>query len=473
MGKTSKQGELHYRVKEKVKFREKMSYGIGAMADALIWSSVSAFGTYYYTNSAGLSAAVVGTIFLLSRILDGFSDVFMGILIDKTHTKYGKARPWLLWMAIPYAIAAVLLFSVPQSFSPFAKIIYVFITYNLVSTVCYTAIIQPYATLSTLITDNVRERTHLNIARMGVAMFSSVLISFLVLPIVKAFGDTPIAWTKTFSILGVISAALFMVTFLNTKERLAAATHKDMTKKVSLPIGKALKTLVTNKYWVNRVFFGVVITIASATSGVNIYYASYWLNDKGLIGILSLANVVPMVLSLFLVTAISMKIGKKNTVQIGLGVMLTGLVLQLLAPTSLPLVLVGYSIRGFGTGLAATLLGVMLGDTIDYGEWKNGIRTEGLVFSASNIGTKVGSGLGQASLGWLLAIGGFNAAAAVQSASAMTAIRAVFTFIPLTVAIIAFLLNMFYDLDKKMPQILDDLKERSEKTMNDEMEAIK
>lgn len=459
------QTEIEYRVKEKITVKEKLSYGIGALADSLIWSSVGAFGTYYYTNSAKLAAEAVGTMFLISRIFDGISDVLMGILIDKTHTKHGKARPWLLWMAIPYALAAVLLFSVPQSFGPRAKMIYAYITYNLVSTIAYTAIIQPYATLGTLITDNQRDRTHLSIARMGIAMFGSILLNFLVLPMVNGFGGDPSAWTKTFAVLGLVAAIIFFITFKNTKERLGSVVEdpadKDAIKAKSVPTGKAIKGLLTNKYWWNRIVFGLTITMCTATTGVNVYYAKYWLNNENIVGILSIANVIPMLISLILVTRMSEKIGPRNTVQIGVSFILLGLIIQLIAPTNLVLVIFGYAIRGFGTGIGTTLLLVMLGDAIDYGEWKNGFRTEGLIFSASNIGTKIGSGLGAALLGWFLGWGGFNPDLAVQSESALRSILIVFTVVPLISCIIAFIMNLLYDLDKKKAAILADLKQRN------------
>lgn len=460
----SKQLVLNYRVKEKISFKEKLSYGMGGMADALVWSSISAFGTYYYTNSAGLAAAAIGTMFLVSRIISGISDIIMGMIIDRTHSKYGKARPWLLWMAIPYAIATILLFSIPQSFSPGAKLVYAYITYNLVSSVLYPAIIQPYGTMSTLITDNVEDRTQLTVGRMAIQMFSVILLNFLVMPLVNAFGNTPSAWTKAFAVLAPIAAGILIITFLNTKERIgevAPETESIDEKKKALPIGVSLKTLVTNKYWVNRVLFGMMITIATATTGVNIYYASYWLNNNNAVGILSLANVIPMIISLVLVTPLAAKLGKKMTVQLGVSVMIAGIILQLIAPTNMLIIMIGYAIRGFGTGLATALSGVLLGDTIDYSEWKNGFRTEGLIFSAATIGTKIGSGLGAGILGWALAWGGFNAAATTQTSGAMTAIIAVFTYIPLLVSVIAFLLNLVYDLDKKMPQILNDLNERN------------
>ena len=454
--------ELHYRVKEKISVREKFSYGLGDFAGNIIWSSVAGYGVFYYTNSAGIAAAAIGTLFMLSRIFDGFSDILMGLIIDRTHSKHGKARPWLLWMAIPFGLATALMFSVPPSFSPIAKLIYAYITYNLVSTVIFTAINQSYSTLSALITDNVRDRTHLNIARMAMAMICSIAINFMVMPLVNKMGGTPQAWTITFSILGVVAAILFFITFANTKERVHEAVEgESKIEKKHIPVKPALKALFTNKYWVNRVAFGMMITIATGTSGANVYFASYWLGDSTKVGVISLALVFPMIISLTLVTALTTKIGKRNTSVIGIFILIIGMTMQLLAPSSLAMVLLGSAVRGLGTGLATAIIGVMLADTIDYGEWKSGLRTDGLVFSASSFGTKVGSGLSTALLGWMLAWGGFNAAAAAQSGSAMTAILASFTILPLVCSVIALILNLIYNLDKKMPKILDDLRTRS------------
>ena len=235
-----------------------------------------------------------------------------------------------------------------------------------------------------------------------------------------------------------------------TKERLNEAIEEKQGKaKEKMPVKVALKALFTNKYWVNRVVFGLMITIATGTSGANIYFASYWLNDSTKVGVLSLALVIPMILSLLLVTTFATKIGKRNTSLIGIVILIVGMTMQIMAPTSLMAVLIGSAIRGFGTGLATAIIGVMLADTIDYGEWKSGARTDGLVFSATSFGTKVGSGLSTALLGWLLAWGGFNAAAAVQSEGAMTSILASFVILPLVCTVFALILNLMYNLDKK------------------------
>lgn len=449
-----------YRVQDRIKFREIFCYGLGDFATNLIYGLVSSFATYYYTNSVGMAAAAVGTMFMISRIFDGISDIIMGIIIDRTKSKYGKARPWVLWMAIPFGIAVVLQFAVPQSWSATGKLIYAYITYNFLSTIVYTATSQALGTMNVMITDNPLDRTRLSISRMAMAMIAVILLNVTVIPLVAVFGGGSRGWTLTAAILGIIAVVLYLIVFANTKERIGETSENGIEKKEQVPIKIALKALFTNKYWINRILFALAITIATMTTSVNVYYAQYWLGDENLVGMLSIANVLPMLVSLVLVNFFLKRIGVRNTSLLGVCIMLVGFILQFIAPTSYIIILVGQGIRGFGTGLASTVTSVMLGDTIEYGEWKSGIRSDGLVFSAASFGTKVGTGIATASLGWALACGGFDSQIAVQSDTALTAIQAVFVFIPLAATVIAVILNLMFNLDKKMPQIMSDLKER-------------
>lgn len=452
-----------YRVKERIRFGEIFGYGLGDLANNLVYGLVSGFATYYYTNSAGMAAGAVGTMFMISRIFDGISDIIMGLIIDRTKTKYGKARPWILWMAIPFAIAVVLQFTVPQSFSMTGKLIYAYITYNLLSTIIYTASNQAYGTLNVLITDNPQDRAKLSISRMALAMIGVIVMNATIMPLIRIFGGGSRAWTIVAAMMGVISIVLFLITFWSTKERLGhdESTEEAAPKKEKTNNKEAVKALFHNKYWVNRILFALVITVATMTSSANVYYAQYWLNNPDLTGMISIVNVLPMLVALAFVNPLLKKIGNRNTSLVGAIIMVAGFAVQLLAPANLVMVLIGTGVRGFGTGLASTLTAVMLGDTIDYGEWKSGIRTDGLVYSASTFGTKVGNGLATASLGWALAIGSFDASLAVQAAPALNSIKFVFTVLPMIASILAVVLNLIYDLDKKMPQILHDLKERN------------
>lgn len=462
----SEQTGANYRVKERIKFGEIFGYGLGDFAGNLIYGMVSSFATYYYTNSVGMAAAAVGTMFMLSRIFDGISDIIMGILIDRTKSKHGKARPWILWMAVPFAIAVILQFAVPQSFSPIGKLVYAYITYNFLSTIVYTAVNQAYGTLNVIITDNPQDRARLSISRMAMAMIAVILLNSTVMPLIAVFGGGSRAWTIVAAIMGIISIVLLLITFAATKERVGADDkaendgEKSKQKKEQLPIGIALKALFTNKYWINRIIFALAITTATMTTSANVYYAQYWLGDENITGILSIANVIPMLIALGFVNFFLKRIGNRNTSLLGAGIMLIGFALQFIAPASYMIVLIGTGIRGFGTGLASTVTAVMLGDTIDYGEWKSGIRTDGLIYSASSFGTKVGTGVATASLGWALAIGNFDAVLAVQGDSALASIKFVFTILPMLATVLAVILNLLFNLDKRMPQIRADLRER-------------
>ena len=173
----------------KISFWERFSYGCGDLGCNIIYSAMSAFLLFYYTDYVHISAGIVGTIMLVSRIFDGVTDLIMGVIVDRTKSKMGKCRPWILRMAIPFAIAGILLFSVPSGLGQTAKIAYIFITYNLVSSVIYTAINVPYATLNALITQDQYERSVLSIFRMILATTGTLIITNLTLPLVQAFGN--------------------------------------------------------------------------------------------------------------------------------------------------------------------------------------------------------------------------------------------------------------------------------------------
>ncbi|GMO41468.1 MAG: glycoside-pentoside-hexuronide (GPH):cation symporter [Treponemataceae bacterium] len=450
------QEETQGLVKERIKLREKLAFGLGDMASNVVWAGVGAFVTFYYTNSAGLAAAAVGTMFLVSRIFDGFSDIVMGLVIDRTKSRFGKARPWLLWMAVPFGIVGVLVFSVPTGWSPAAKLVYAYITYNLLSTVVYTAINLPYGTMTALITDNSKDRTILSAFRMTGTLICVIVVSMIVMPMVEGFGSGPGAWQKTFGILSGAAVVLFLLCFLGTKERVGASTKKEDIAPINLAIGALLK----NKYWYITVGISILGQMMTGFMGVNVYYAKYWLGNEGLTGLLALSSTISMLIGLVSMPALSAKFGKRNMMLTGNIVTAAGALIQSFAPTSFAVVAGGNIIRGFGTSPLLALGFVMYADVIDYGEWKTGIRTEGLTYSASSFGAKVGAGLGAAVLGWALAFGKFDAALAVQDAPAMNAIRFVFIFLPMILCALNIILLIFYNLDKELPAILAELNKK-------------
>lgn len=442
-------------VSERLKFREKFAYGLGDVASNIVWGGVSGFATYYYTNAIGMAAAAIGTMFLLSKIFDGISDIIFGLLLDRTNTKYGKARPWLLWMAIPYGILAYLMFSVPSSWGPIPKLAFAYVTYNLLSTVIYTAINLSYGTMTALVTDDDRDRTSLNVYRMVGAIICSVVINIIIMPMVNGFGGDSSAWSKTFAILGATATVLFILTFAGTKERVGAGLSAN--RETAVPVKVALKALIQNKYWVNRMIANVIGQLSAATMGINIYFAAYWLGSEEAVGLLTIISSLPMFISLIVSSPLVNKFGKRNISLVGAAVGMLGLIVQAINPASYSLIMIGQVLRGIGLGPIAAVGFVMIADAIEYGEWKTGVRSEGLVYSASSFGAKVGAGLGAAILGWALAFGGYNAEATVQSHSAMTSIIVVFIYIPMILQVITIVLLWVYKLDKELPSIREEL----------------
>jgi GPH family glycoside/pentoside/hexuronide:cation symporter len=310
--------------------------------------------------------------------------------------------------------------------------------------------------MTALITDDSRDRTQLNIFRMVGALLCGITVSMLVMPMVNGFGGGSDAWQKTFGIFSVVAVALFMLCFLGTKERVGASTKKEDLA----PVGVAIKALFKNKYWYLITGNSIIMAVSQANMGVNVYFAKYWMNDENLVGLLSMSMMIPMFIGLFFMAPVVAKWGKRNVMLAGNLVSITGIIVQLLNHTNTTFLIAGNALKGLGmTGMVAVSF-VMVADVIDYGEWKTGIRTDGLTYSASSFGGKVGTGLGAAILGWALACGGFDAALAVQGEGAMNAILFVFIYLPLILTIISTVLMWMYKLDKQLPGILSDLNER-------------
>ncbi|MDR3596844.1 MFS transporter [Clostridium sp.] len=446
--------------KTSVGFIERLAFGCGDLANNVVYSAISTFLLFYYTDVIGVSAAAVGTIMLISRFLDCIADLAMGVVVDRTKSKYGKARPWILRMAVPFAIGAVLLFSVPMSLGENAKLVYIFITYNLVSTIIYTSINVPYATLNALITQDQYERSVLSIFRMILATVGSMGIAMLTLPVVKLFGNNPRAWSLTFAFFGTISVILFLFTFFGTKERVKPANKEQLEENIPIKVG--ISVLFKNKYWAMITITLVLIFIGlTINGGATVYYAQSILGNKELVGMLFTAASLAQIIAMFLVAGFIKKFGKRNVIIAGSTITILAYMIIALSGTNVQILLLGNIIKGIGLAGIGACMFAMVSDTIEYGEWKTGIRIEGLTNSASSFGFKVGGGLGAAMIGWILAAGGYVGSAQVQSASAIFAIKSLYIYLPIIITIVQIIILFAYKLDKEYPSILQDLSERS------------
>lgn len=442
---------------EKITVKERLAYGCGDFSSNIMYSAMAAFLMFYYTDYIGVSAAVVGSIMLFSRIFDGISDLIMGVIIDRTKSPFGKARIWILRLVIPYAIGTVLLFSVPAGWSEMAKYVYIFFSYNIAFTVLFTGINLPYATLTALMTQDQYERSVLSIFRMILATCGTLFIKTCTLPVVKFFGDDARAWTYTFVVFGALEIITFMITFLFTRERVNTSEDKRM----SIPISLGFKALVKNKYWFMATLNLVLIFIAQGVNGSSeVYYAKEVLGNGNLVGTFSVALQVTQIVCMFFIAGFVKKFGKRNVLMTGAAIMIVGYGIMGIGAERLPVLIAGCMLRGVGNAGISACMFAMVTDTIEYGEWKTGIRTEGLINSAASFGQKIGNGLNNVVMGAILAAGGYVGTAATQTASAISAIKVSYIYVPIVLTVAQIIVLAFYHLDKEYDTILENIKKR-------------
>ncbi|HSJ37695.1 MAG TPA: glycoside-pentoside-hexuronide (GPH):cation symporter [Planococcus sp. (in: firmicutes)] len=436
--------------------KEMVSYGMGFFGVILVWTLVGTFLTFYYTDVAGISAGVVGTLMLAARLLDGVTDLGMGTLVDRTRSKHGKARPWILWMGIPLGVSVVLLFAVPD-IGTTGKIVYASVTYILLILV-YTAVSIPYKTLLGLMSQEPNKRSMLNIYTGIFTMLSTLLITILAQPVASAIGGTQ-GWTMVAGFCGLVIMLTSFFAFRSTTERAEVASVDRPQKDIPLKI--TLKALFTNKYWLIITGYCVTAyTLNALLAGAGLYYTTYVFGNANLFSLIGFLLFLPTIIGFFFMAKLVMKFGKRN---IALFVSILGIfgpLVKMIDPYSLVVFSVGTVIQGFGLLPIIMFLYAMINDTVEYGEWKHGVRTAGLVNSAASFGMKMGAGLGGALIGWSLAFGGYVGSLDTQPAAAMTVILALNIHIPLFLAIVQMILMWMYKLDEKYPQILADLQER-------------
>lgn len=453
----------------KLSFLERFGYGVGDYAGNLVYSAISAFLLVYYTNVIGASPAAAASIIAISKIFDGISDLVMGYIIDHTHSKWGKARPWIARLCIPLAICTVLMFSVPASFVGKAQLAYMFLTYNLVSTIFYTGINVPYATMNGLMTTNQYERGLLGNFRMLLATAGTMTINTVVLKMTAAFGGgdpySQRGWTLTFVVLMIVFVLLNFFMFATCKERVVenAESTEDGKPVEKVSFLKGLKGLFVNKYWVLLVIcLFVMYFMMSTFYGSAVYFAQYVLGDANVFTPISNYLSIAQIATMFVTPFLMKKLTKRQLFMGGMFLAAIGFVATGLS-TNVSFVIAMSVVKGIGFGCGAATMFGMLQDAITYGEWLNGYGTAGMGNAASSFCMKVGSGFGTAVLGWVLAAGSFDAKIAVQSAASVTSITWSFAWIPAITMIIAVVCLAMFDLDKKYDAVVADLAEGKHK----------
>lgn len=436
--------------------KEIISYGLGNLSANLLITTANTFIVFFYTEIAGISAATVGTLLLIARFIDGATDLGMGVLVDKTRSKYGKARPWLLWMALPFLFAVILLFTSPD-IGQNGKVIYALITYIFSIGIVYTMISVPYNSMLVTLTQDQSERGQLSISRAVFGLIGGMSIGIITLPLVNLLGGGQMGWTLMAVIYGMVGASFYVIGFKNTKERVGLETTE---KKETTSFKQNIKALAKNKYWILTIFIIILTFIGSGLSGIGVYYAKFVLGNENFLSILTIMGVLPTILMMFFMNKLFEKFGKRNLAIIGGVVSIIGGFIVLINPESIAMVSIGSFIRGLGGAPLGVAAFVMLADSVEYGEWQTGVRVEGLALSAGTFGEKVGTGIGGMILGLIMSVGGYIGGQAQQTESALTSIKVTFIHVPIILGIISIILLYFYKLDKQYPEIVKELNER-------------
>lgn len=434
---------------------EKICYALGDVGANLIWSFSSFFLTYYYTDSAGISAAFAGTMMLICRIFDGVSDLFMGVIIDKTKARWGKARSWILFSTVPMVLMYLAMYNVPSGLSQTGKNAWAMITYFLLSVVFYTANNLAYHTMLQRFSLTSEDRGSVSVVRTIFATGSIMLMNIITPILFGVLGgqQKQQTWTIITLIYGIIATISLFITFFGVKEKLPIEEVNEKNTKEKVPTKQAIKMLLKGRYFYIAIVLFFAYYISSGIGGIGIYYTGNVLGSVSYYSIQSVLGLIPTILFLPFVPKLFGKFGKKKTMMTGLVItMLAGLVI-LTNPSNPTIYLSMIFVRGIGNGPMSVAIFTLAGDIVDYNDMRTGTRAEGVATAANTVGQKLGSGLGAALLGWILAWGQYNGALDVQPDSAIQAMIIIAVVIPLVISAIAFVLLIFWDLEKYQPEV--------------------
>ncbi|EEI70136.1 MAG: MFS transporter [Lentilactobacillus hilgardii] len=421
--------------KVKIPFHRMLAYASTDAAGNLLYTTVTTFILYYFTDVFGLSIAAAGTILLAARILDAFDAPIWGFIIDHTHTKWGQSRPYWLWMAFPFAIFFVLMFWSPD-LSATGKFWWALITYLLFG-ISYTGVGTPITSILPNLSNDSDQRIKLNSTRSIGGMIGYFITATFTLSFVSFFGDTPQAgWRNTAIILGVIGFGLLMFAFSDTRE-----INKP---KKAVSILSSIKAAKSNWPWFILVLVFIFYWLGNASrTSVVVYYTQYNLGHKEFASILN-ALVMMQLIGMVAIPFLVKKFRKTYVLMAGMFLAALGQVLIAFTGQSFIGLSLAWSLASIGTGISVTLPFAMLADTVDYGEWKNGIRASGFLTAiGSSFAIKMGSGLGGWAPSIVLARAGYKAGA-VQNDQVLSAIRFCISYLPAIFFVIGGLLILLY-----------------------------
>lgn len=427
--------------KKYLKWYNKVGYGSGDIAGNVVYAFLSSFVMIYLTNTVGLNAGIVGTLIAVSKLFDGITDIFFGSMIDKTRTRMGKARPWMLWAYIGCAVTLAAIFAIPVSLGKFAQYAWFFIAYTLLNAVFYTANNIAYSALTALVTKNSRERVEMGSFRFIFAFSTSLLIQSITVGAVDALGGGASGWRTIaiiYALAGLIvnTISVFSVKELSEEELDETDSESEEKEIEKYGLIEAVKLLAANKYYLMICGVYILQQIYSAMINVGIYYMTYVLKNENLFGVFSWAVNIPLIIASVFTPALVARwkgMYKLNLTGYVIGTVGRALVVVAGYMGSVPLMLLFTAVAALGMGPWQGDMNAVIASCSEYTFLTKHKRVDGTMYSCTSLGIKLGGGLGTAIAGWLLEFGGFNGAVEVQSASCINMLYFMYLWIPMII----------------------------------------
>ena len=434
--------------KKYLKWYNKIGYGSGDIGGNVVYAFLTFFVMIYLTDSIGLNSGIIGTLMAVAKIFDGFSDVIFGALIDKTHTKMGKARPWMLWPYFGCGVCLFAIFAIPTSWGKVAQYTFFLIFYVMLNAGFYTANNIAYSALTALVTKNENERVQLGSIRFVFAFTTSTIIQAITFGLVDHFGNDAAAWkivALIYVMIGIISNTISVLSLKELPEE-----ENNTKKETSAPAEKyslreAVGLLIKNKYYLLILGIYLLTQLYSAFTGVGTFYMTYVLGDANLLGKFATALNIPMIIGLLLVPTVVAKLGGMYRINYSgylVATVARFLVIVAAYMDSIPMMLVFTAVASLGMCPLQGDLNAVIASASDYTYLTTGKRIDGTMYSCTSLGVKLGGGLGTAVSGWLLAASGYIKGGAVaQPDSVITMLNVMYLWLPaIFCALVTFLL---------------------------------
>ena len=418
-----------------LKWYNNIGYGSGDIAGNVVYAFLTSFVMVYLTDTIGLASGIVGTLIAASKLFDGFTDIFFGSLIDKTHTKLGKARPWMIYGYIGCALTLVAVFAIPTSWGRTAQYAWFFIAYTLLNGVFYTANNIAYSALTSLVTKNSKERVQMGSYRFIFAFSTSLIIQSITVAFVDVCGGGAAAWRVVAIIYALIGLVVNTISGLSVKElpeeELNSGIENDEEKKYGLV--QAFKLLVKNKYYMMICGTYILQQLYSAMIGAGIYYCTWVLKNKNLFGVFAWAVNIPLIIALIFTPTLvgkwkgMYKLNKRGYI---LATIARALVIVAGYMGSVPLMMLFTAVAALGQEPWQGDMNAVIAECSEYTYLTQGKRVDGTMYSCTSLGIKIGGGIGTAIVGWLLEISGYVGTNATQPASAITMLQVMYLWLP-------------------------------------------